>query len=65
MENKNVESNIEHADKILQSRLRDINSIAIDYAVWDDTYELMAEKDPDINWVKENISEWLPSNFGV
>ena len=65
LENKNVESNIEHADKILQSRLRDINSIAIDYAVWDDTYELMAEKDPDMNWVKENISEWLPSNFGV
>ncbi|MCS5421644.1 MULTISPECIES: diguanylate cyclase [Psychrilyobacter] len=65
LENKNVESRIDHADKILQSELEDLIIIAKDYAAWDDTYEIMAEEDPDMDWVKENISEWIPSNFGM
>ena len=32
---------------------------------WDDTYEVVAEVEPDLEWIKENISDWIPYNFGM
>ena len=65
LENKSVEKNINHADKIIQNELKNMIAISKDSSAWDDTYDIMVTEVPDPKWLENNISGWIPSNFDM
>ncbi len=65
LENKNIESNIEHAEKIIQNEIDSVDLTARDYAIWDDIYEKMPLEGRDIEWIRNNFSMCIPDNFGT
>jgi uncharacterized domain HDIG len=46
----------------IDQKQKDMKKTLTDYSFWDDTYNRIGKK--DTSWIQENITEWLPRNFG-
>ncbi|MCT4508468.1 MAG: diguanylate cyclase [Tepidibacter sp.] len=63
VEQESVISKVENANKIFRSEALNLQELAEDNGIWDDFYKKIEEK--DIEWFKENYSEWVPDNFSI
>jgi diguanylate cyclase (GGDEF)-like protein/putative nucleotidyltransferase with HDIG domain len=65
IENEGVISKTEQSRKIFQSKIKEIETLVEDNAIWDENYNKVQEKNIDETWFKENFTEWLPDIFGM
>ncbi|MBF8983826.1 diguanylate cyclase [Lutibacter sp. B2] len=63
IEEKNILDKTQQAYKIFQSKNLEIETLAKDYAIWDDTYEKIEQKDKV--WFKENFLDYIPSDLDM
>ncbi|MDP4088614.1 MAG: ATP-binding protein [Bacillota bacterium] len=63
LENQNIHVLGNQTNMIIQEKLKELGMTVRDYAIWDDAYEKIEEKDR--KWFGENFSGWIPENFDV
>ena len=63
IEKQSVISKVQKANKIFQSEALNIQELAKDNGIWDDSYQKIKQKDTE--WFKKNHSEWIPDNFSI
>jgi diguanylate cyclase (GGDEF)-like protein/putative nucleotidyltransferase with HDIG domain len=63
LENESIFQKSQQAINIIDDREQQVGNIAKDYAIWDDAYDKMLQKDYD--WYRENVSDWLPGVYGL
>ena len=65
IENEEVISKTEQSRKLFQSKIKELEITVQDYAIWDENYNKIQEKNIDETWFKENFTEWLPEKYGI
>ncbi|MEG1254638.1 diguanylate cyclase [Clostridium sp.] len=65
IENKELDLKTEQSIKIFQSKIKEIDAILLDYAIWDDTYDKIQDENIDKTWLKENFTQWLTQKYGM
>ena len=65
IEKEQVHSKTEQSLKIFQSKIKELETTVQDYALWDENYNKVQEKNIDKTWFKDNFTEWLPDKFGT
>lgn len=63
VEKHGIDEQINTVSNVFLSEAEALSKIAKDYSVWDEAYEHVSKQDTD--WVKENVIDWIPENFGV
>lgn len=63
MEEAQVTNQAEKVKNILKVKAQEVELIARDYAVWDDAYNKIRER--DLDWFHENLTDWLPGNYDI
>jgi diguanylate cyclase (GGDEF)-like protein/putative nucleotidyltransferase with HDIG domain len=65
IENEQVVSKVEQSSKVFQSKIMEIKRVVGDYALWDENYNKIQEKNIDETWFKENFTGWFPENYDI
>ncbi len=60
-----IKDEIESGLKLLDLSGADLEQWAIDYAVWDDTYNRIDDPVIDLQFMEENFGDWMPDYYGV
>jgi len=60
-----IKDEIENGLKLLDVSGADLEQWAIDYAVWDDTYNRIDDPVIDLEFMDENFGDWMPEYYGV
>jgi len=60
-----IKDEIENGLKLLDLSGADLEQWAIDYAVWDDTYNRIDDPVIDLEFMDENFGDWMPEYYGV
>jgi diguanylate cyclase (GGDEF)-like protein/putative nucleotidyltransferase with HDIG domain len=63
LEKENIQSKSQQVNAILKRKSLELENMAKDYAIWDEAYEKIKEK--DTKWFKENYSDWLSSTQNI
>ncbi|WHH58192.1 diguanylate cyclase [Petroclostridium sp. X23] len=63
LENKNIISKTHQAHRVLDAKASELSKLSMDYGIWTDLHEKVIN--PDLPWIKENITTWIPENFGM
>lgn len=65
IEDEEVNATTHRAEKIFKSQIDQLEAQTKDYALWDDVYNKVQEKNIDKQWFRENFTEFLPKNFDM
>ena len=65
IEKQDVISKMEQSKKIFEYQFKGLDSIVQDYAIWDDIYNKMQDKNIDKKWFDINYSKWLPDKLNI
>lgn len=65
IENESVISKTNQSIKIFEFQIKSIDSIVQDYAIWDEIYDKMQDKNIDKTWFDINYNKWLPEKLNV
>lgn len=60
LEKKDIQNAMPQVLAVINTKIREMERIAVDYAVWDEAYQKLQSQDRA--WFKENYSDWLPAN---
>lgn len=63
IENFYLEHELRTVQTVINKDIDRLLSNVKDYAYWDDMYNYASKQDGD--WVKLNITDWIPKNFGI
>lgn len=56
---------MDQSKKIFEFQLKGLDSVVQDYAIWDEIYNKIQEKNPDKIWFDINYSKWLPEKLDI
>jgi sensor domain CHASE-containing protein len=65
IEQQDVISKIEQSKKIFEYQFKHLDSIVLDYAIWDDIYNKIQDENIDENWFDINYSKWLSEKLDI
>ncbi|MBF8984205.1 diguanylate cyclase [Lutibacter sp. B2] len=63
IEAKNILFKTQQVNKRIQSKSLELERVVKDYAMWDDTYEKIQQKDE--KWIKKNFLDGIPNDFDI
>lgn len=65
IEKEQVISKTEQSRKVFQSKIKEIERVTGDYALWDEIYYKIQEEVIDKKWFSDNFITWLPEKYGL
>lgn len=65
IEKEQVVSKTEQSRKVFQSKIKEMERVAGDYALWDEIYYKIQEEVIDKKWFSDNFITWLPEKYGL
>jgi len=65
IEKEQVISKAEQSRKVFQSKMKEIERIVQDYALWDENYYKIQGERIDEKWYDDNFIAWLPEKYGI
>ena len=65
IERQEITSKINQSQKIFEAQIKHLNSVVQDYAIWDDIYSKIQDKEIDKAWLYTNYSNWLPQKLNI
>ena len=65
IEQQDVILKINQSKKIFEYQFKNLNSVVQDYAIWDDIYNKMQDKNIDEDWFDINYSKWIPKKLDI
>lgn len=63
LENQSVNNNLIRADKVLEARTKEVENFTTDYAIWDDTYRFVKDKNDE--YIKANLIDQTFENSKI